>query len=191
MNKITLIVVDCQYDFIRGSLAVKGAEEAVVNIKKYIEHNKESIDKVIFTLDWHLINHCSFKTNGGIWPVHCIQHGIGASIDDRLLKVCEVLNVPYDFILKGDDASVEEYGAFSIHCYENCLFDKQRAIFVDKDSTKVVCGIAGDYCVKETIKNLLQFLYMKPKVFLNGIASIDGGITINDFIEQNNLEVVE
>lgn len=56
MNKITLIVVDCQYDFIQGSLAVKGAEEAVVNIKEYIERNKENIDKIIFTLDWHPAN---------------------------------------------------------------------------------------------------------------------------------------
>ena len=189
MNKITLIIVDCQYDFIEGSLAVTGAKDAILNILSFIAENKQNIDKIIFTLDWHPANHCSFKSNGGIWPMHCVQHTLGATIEEDLIKACINFNIPFDFIIKGEDKSHEEYGAFPIPCYDNCLFDKQRAIFVTKDSTKVVCGIAGDYCVKESIKNLLQSI--KPKVFLKGVASIDDGSTIKNFINEHNLEVIE
>ncbi len=60
----TLIVVDMQNDFINidGKLPVKGAFEALFNIYALIESNE--IDKVIFTADWHVPSHESFKLNG-------------------------------------------------------------------------------------------------------------------------------
>ena len=102
---ITLIVVDCQYDFIKGSLAVRGANKVIDNIIAYIFDNKDAIDKVVFTLDWHPVNHCSFEKNGGQWPVHCVQYSKGASIDDRLLEAVIDVGINYDIIIKGDDAA--------------------------------------------------------------------------------------
>lgn len=62
-----------QNDFINidGKLPVKGAFEALFNIYALIESNE--IDKVIFTADWHVPSHESFKLNGGQWPEHCVQ----------------------------------------------------------------------------------------------------------------------
>lgn len=52
----------------------------------------------------------------------------------------------------------------------------------------VVCGLAGDYCVLETLKNLEP---IKPMVYLDGIASLDGGIKLNNYIESNNTRLFE
>ena len=62
-------------------------------------------------------------------------------------------------------------------------------IEANPESTFVVCGIAGDYCVKETIKNLING-EVTPKVFFPGIASIDGGKALSDFVKENGLEKI-
>ena len=188
MNKVTLIIVDCQYDFIKGTLAVAKASKAVDNIIAYILNNRKNIDKIVFTVDWHPINHCSFDKNGGQWPVHCVQYSKGASIDESLLNTVHIVGIPYDIIIKGDEANKEEYGAFSIPSFNDCLFDRHHTVNIDKHSDIVVCGIAGDYCVKETTLNLME---LNPKIFLGGVASIDDGTTINDSIEGFKLDIVE
>ena len=196
MNKITLIIVDCQYDFIDGSLAVPEAYKTVSNIIDFICTNRKNINQIIFTVDWHPINHCSFKDNGGQWPVHCVQYTEGASIDKVLMEAVHKNNLFYSVATKGTCSAEEEYGAFSEHSegtfvnYSDRYFlsDFDHIIPIQKDSDIIVCGIAGDYCVKETIKNILD---LNPKVFLNGIASIDDGSTIKEFVKENNLKVVK
>lgn len=186
---ITLIIVDCQYDFIEGSMAVENAKNTVLNIANYITKNKESIDKVIFTADWHPHNHSSFKIHGGNWPRHCVQYSKGASIDDDLFSTVMINNLQYDVVVKGIHEDKEEYGAFSTpSLFKDMLIVENHECFINPDSDIVVCGIAGDYCVKETTKNLLG---LNPKIFINGVASIDDGSTIKQFIERYNLEVVE
>lgn len=189
----TLIIVDCQNDFITGSLAVQGAREAIDAIEHYI--NEEDPDKIIFTADWHPYNHCSFKRFGGQWPRHCVQHTPGACIDSHLLKCVESADIPYQMYLKG--MFEEEYGAFNNieKAHDSSLGDvwyfgdwPNQVVSADAESEFVICGIAGDYCVKATIDNLLK-VGIKPRVLLNGIASIDDGTIIKDFINQNKLEL--
>ena len=51
----------------------------------------------------------------------------------------------------------------------------------------VICGIAGDYCVKETMKNLMfHWKKFNISVLMNGTASIDGGVALNDFINSHD-----
>ena len=76
---ITLIIVDCQNDFITGTMSVKGAKNSVEEIKKFIKNHRKDIEKIIFTLDWHPYNHMSFKKYGGQWPAHCVKHTPGAA----------------------------------------------------------------------------------------------------------------
>ena len=81
-------------------------------------------------------------------------------------------------------------GAFkSISWNKKDLIFDQILGFVGRlpESTFVICGIAGDYCVKSTIQNLLNGNII-PKVFCPGIASIDGGKALSDFIKENKLE---
>lgn len=87
-KKITLVVVDFQYDFclLGAPLYVPGSDRALWNISHLIENKK--IGEVIFTADWHPANHCSFKRNGGEWNDHCVQFSKGAAIHDLLLYGC-------------------------------------------------------------------------------------------------------
>lgn len=189
---ITLIIVDCQNDFISGTMAVNGAKEVVNNIKNFINENKDEIEKIIFTLDWHPYNHCSFKKEGGKWPIHCVQHTPGACIDSKLLKLVQASGISFQFSLKGQEG--EQYGAFEdaeiIKDYlgTRIRFDTQSDADITTDF--IICGIAGDYCVKETIENLLKYNIV-PKILMSGIASIDNGKVINKYIEVNQLEKYE
>lgn len=199
--KETLVIVDRQKDFNDplGSLYVLGAEDTELNTLKYIERNSDRIKEVIFTIDWHLSSDKSFERNGGIWPDHCLQFSEGAGISDVLYKACIEHNIPIQFFRKGEVSTREEYGAFenmsrygdNLVLLNNCIMDSCVQVTTNN---VVVCGLAGDYCVKETIKNLLEHSkttgLFNVSVFKDGISSIDSGETLERFINENNLNVV-
>lgn len=199
--KETLVIVDRQKDFNDplGSLYVLGAKDTELNTLKYIERNSDRIKEVIFTIDWHLPSDKSFERNGGIWPDHCLQFSEGAGISDVLYKVCIEHNIPIQIFRKGEVSTHEEYGAFEIMSrrgdnlvlLNNCIMDSCVQVTTNN---VVVCGLAGDYCVKETIKNLLEHSkttgLFNVSVFKDGISSIDSGATLERFINENNLNVV-
>lgn len=190
-KKITLVVVDFQYDFcLRGApLYVPGSDRALWNISHLIENKK--IGKVIFTADWHPANHCSFKRNGGEWDDHCVQFSRGAAIHDLLLYDCISVNIPYEVLIKGALSS-EEYGIkvapASTRVKYHTIYSRSMNIDISPDGQVVVCGLAGDYCVLETLKNLEP---IKPMLYLDGVASLDGGIKLNNYIESNNTRLFE
>lgn len=186
---ITLIIVDCQNDFISGSMSVKKAKNALESIKHYITKNKSDIEKIIFTVDWHPYNHMSFKKYGGIWPSHCVQYTPGACIEPKLLKLVHSLELDFEVVQKGCVEEVEEYGAFSEIDFVDDEFGKRCYLdyaIANPDSNFVVCGIAGDYCVKETIQNMIDG-GITPSILIDGIVSIDNGTILRNFIVDNNL----
>lgn len=189
---ITLIIVDCQNDFISGTMAVKGAKNVIESIKDFIKSHRKEMEKILFTVDWHIYNHPSFKRCGGMWPQHCVQYTPGACIESKLLKYVQASGVPYEVDEKAQ--FVEQYGAFEDIEYvpDSGLIDKyyfDSIVSANADTTFVVCGIAGDYCVKATVENMIKE-NITPKVFLSGITSIDDGKTIKEFIKENKLEVL-
>ena len=189
---VTLIIVDCQNDFITGTMSVKGAKNAVDEIKKFIKNHRKEIAKIIFTVDWHPYNHSSFKKYGGLWPHHCVQYTPGACIEPKLLKFVQSYEINYDVIQKGTIEEIEEYGAFSDIQFSSDNFGTRVYLDIaeaNPDSDFVVCGIAGDYCVKATIQNMLDG-GLTPKVFCPGIVSIDGGKVFSNFIKENSLEKI-
>ena len=51
--------------------------------------------------------------------------------------------------------------------------------------------MAGDYCVKETIKNLLKhWKKFNISVLMDAVVSIDGGTALNELIEEKNLKKI-
>jgi nicotinamidase-related amidase len=195
MEKRTLVIVDFQNDFCNpnGSLYVNGAEEAKANIIKYLDENKDNIDNVILTRDWHRVDDKSFAENGGTWPVHCLQGNWGADVDGAILSALNDLHLNFVYSNKGTNPNVEEYGAFSFIqdtadgiALQN-VNDSYVTLIPEDATNVVVCGIAGDYCVLETTKNLVNSGKFNVELFLDGIASIDGGETINKY----NNEVIK
>ena len=195
MEKRTLVIVDFQNDFCnpKGSLYVNGAEEAKANIIKYLDENKDNIDNVILTRDWHRVDDKSFAENGGTWPVHCLQGNWGADVDGAILSALNDLHLNFVYSNKGTNPNVEEYGAFSFIqetadgiALQN-VNDSYVTLIPEDATNVVVCGIAGDYCVLETTKNLVNSGKFNVELFLDGIASIDGGEAINKY----NNEVIK
>ena len=195
MGKKILVVVDVQYDFCNtnGALFVPGGDKVVDKIKDIIPN----FDYVIFTKDSHGLKHCSFKENGGIWPVHCVWNSIGEGIPVELLKAAK----DYGVVAKGNVDAEEEYGAFSDDMEFFCniaiavgteeIYNKPFRAYYDDVDELVVCGIAGDYCVVETLKNIVKWFEdtNRIKVYLDGVASIDGGETIIKYMSENNIKI--
>lgn len=197
MGKKILVVVDYQYDFFNpdGALYVNGGEKLQERIATIIP----DFDHVIFTQDWHPFAHCSFKENGGIWPIHCVAGTIGAGIPVEFMKLAK----SFSCHTKGENQDEEEYGAFDKTTYDlavECDYegryvvdgepaakDVVEKVFEEIDEV-VVCGIAGDYCVLETLKNIIRHIGSKKvRVFTDGIVSIDGGEKLKGFIKENAL----
>ncbi len=192
MKKKILIVVDCQYDFINpdGALYVNGAEKIENKVLDIIK----DFDLVIFTQDYHPLSHCSFKENGGIWPIHCVCDTIGCGIPVKLFKESK----DYYIEPKGNSIMHEEYGAFSsIENFSDILmyafhnYCKKEPLTYIKDIDEIViCGVAGDYCVLETLKNIIEHIGTKNiSIYIDGIASIDGGKKLNNYIKENNIKI--
>ena len=178
-SDIHLVIVDVQHDFAHpeGALFVPGAEQAVKNIADLLHDPR--VTQVTFTLDWHPFDHSSFKAHGGIWPRHCVQFSKGASLHESLW-VENFDRLDTHFVRKGQLRDCEEYGAFANPTPEQREWLNQGRL--------VVCGIAGDYCVLETLKNILR-LRPDAEVFTAGVASIDGGTALEAYLSENNIPV--
>ena len=145
----SLVIVDCQHDFIDGSLACGHGAEAVARIIDFLNTHEV---KALYTSDWHSQENRSFKVNGGIWPVHCVAGTKGASLDERFARdVKEKGNRPSkeNVFLKGKDDFVEEYSAFNGETETGVALKDELTPHV------YVAGIATEFCVKETVLAIL------------------------------------
>lgn len=177
--KKTLVIVDVQRDFFhpQGHLYVAGGEVLPERIASVIP----GYESVVLTMDWHPGDHCSFTEHGGTWPSHCVAYTQGAGLPDEFAAPLARGGVYY--FHKGCDVGKEQYGAF-----EGMQADDDIFKVFDAAERIDVCGIAGDYCVKETIANIIGLGFKDKVVVLKElVASIDGGATLDGFIEDNGL----
>jgi len=134
-----LLVVDVQNDFCPGgSLAVEGGDEVVPVLNGWIERAERAGIPIFASRDWHPEGHCSFKDQGGPWPVHCVQGTAGAQLhpDLRLPDAAEVLS-------KGERLDRDDYSAFQ----GTGLAERLRRRGV---SRVFIGGLALDVCVRAT-----------------------------------------
>lgn len=185
--KNILLIVDPQNDFITGSLAVKGAKEKMMKLADYINGDHPSYDYVCVTMDTHPENHSSFKENGGIWPAHCVYDTNGWNFPEYLNEALENANFVSCYH-KGTEVDKEEYSIFDNERDGFTLYTQIKELARQEDVYVAVCGIAGDYCVLETIKGLRKFIgdeYIT--VLTDYTASIDGGEKLMNYIKENDL----
>jgi nicotinamidase/pyrazinamidase len=186
-TKKLLLLVDVQYDFINGSLAVSGAPAVMDSLAAYIaEQPAGTFSQIVMTADFHPYNHSSFKDNGGMWPVHCVAYSHGASIYQ---PVFEAVNkqIPCSPVLtKGDNVSVDEYSIMA-----NAASAKKLLSIIEENGIQeiYVAGLCGDYCVGNSIKDLVQAGHgEKIRVLTRFIGNIDDGTTLRNIIKDNNLQ---
>ena len=191
----TLLIVDPQYDFIEdGKLPVKGGKEALDNVAKFINNHASEISDIIVTKDWHKADHCSFKAFGGKFPEHCIAESFGAKVYIPIQDAIRNNNIYVDYLHKGYNK--EAFTAFRriYHNYNNAISyeiqnaeqnDKSQGWTFSKHDNIVICGLAGDICVLNTMKILKD---LNLTVYKEGIASLDGGETLDEYCKNNNIK---
>ena len=186
--KNILLIIDPQNDFITGSLAVEGAKEKMMKLADYINGEHPSYDYVCVTMDSHPENHSSFKENGGIWPKHCVTHTNGWNMPECLNEALLNTLASVSGYHKGTKVDKEEYSIFDNERDGFMLRIQIKELARQEDVYVDVCGIAGDYCVLETIKGLRKFIgdeYIT--VLTDYTASIDGGEKLMKYIKENDL----
>ena len=152
--------MDMLYDFIDGSLACQNSEEAVRQTLRFIdsqtkgqngeEHEILDTFPILFIRDHHPADHSSFKEFGGIWPAHCVAGTHGGDIHKDLMPYVKE-ELTFD---KGCDKSIEQYSGFE---GKNSAGQSLGEILELLDTTDVyVCGIATEYCVRNTCEDLLK-----------------------------------
>lgn len=167
-NEITHIVVDMLYDFIDGSLACKNSEKAVIEDIKYINENPSQ--NVLYIADNHPTDHCSFIEQGGIWPSHCVEGTRGGDIHDSFYEEIEYPENRPDskknVFYKGRDKNVEQYSGYE------AISNLNEAISKIATKKVVVSGIATEFCIKSTIKDLLDNGF-DVSLLTNALAYVD------------------
>lgn len=158
MKDSALVIVDMLYDFIDGSLACQEADKAVENTAAFIEKmtegqsgdENEILDTypILFICDHHPADHCSFKENGGIWPVHCVAGTRGGDVHETLRPYMREELTFY----KGTDSRKEQYSGFE---GRNTAGQSLEEILELLDIKNVyVTGIATEFCVRSTCEDL-------------------------------------
>jgi nicotinamidase/pyrazinamidase len=130
-----LIIVDVQNDFCSGGALEVPDGDAVVPEVNRLAHE---LSFVVATRDWHPPDHLSFASEGGPWPIHCVQGSHGAELhpDVETSMIDAVVDAGYE-------RDQEGYSGFEHTNLEQLL----REHDVD---TVHVAGLALDYCVKAT-----------------------------------------
>jgi nicotinamidase/pyrazinamidase len=142
-------VVDVQNDFAdpSGSLYVDGGEQIVPIVNAQVAAAREAEAFVVYTQDWHPSHTPHFQQDGGIWPVHCVEDSHGAAFHPDLVVA------DHEVVRKGHDGR-DGYSGFSVRDPlsgergDTVLHEMLTGHGIER---LVICGLATDYCVVETV----------------------------------------
>ncbi len=156
-----LIVVDVQKDFLPGgSLGVDEGDRVVPALNRYIAAFQKARLPIFATRCWHPENHCSFASQDGPWPSHCVAGSEGA-------KFAAGLELPKSaaIISKATTRDKDAYSGFDDTELDHLL--KERGI-----ARVFVGGLATDYCVLNTVKDALKLNY-ETLLLSDGIRAVN------------------
>jgi nicotinamidase/pyrazinamidase len=171
-----IVIVDVQKDFEPGgALAVEQGDQVVPALVDLVHDNPDA--PVFFTRDWHPVDHDSFasyiqRTGEDIleafWPDHCIAGTPGAEFDPEIQKlVDETVQEGRGYIISKGMLPEREQVSYSGYTPELQNLLSEQGI-----TTLLVGGLATDYCVKHTVKDLLYNGY-KVWLFEDGIRAVN------------------
>jgi nicotinamidase/pyrazinamidase len=145
MENTALIVVDVQRDFCEGgALAVADTISLLQPLQQTIGAARRANVVIVYTKDWHPVDHSSFHSTGGPWPVHCVADTPGA-------ELMPPLHAEADEIVthKGVEVRGSGYSGFDLTELE----DRLRKLQVQDVA---ISGIATEFCVRATALDALH-----------------------------------
>ncbi|KAI5481026.1 Isochorismatase hydrolase [Pseudohyphozyma bogoriensis] len=184
-GKKCLLLIDIQYDFIDGSLAVPDAEAILEPVYSLLDHGQW--DLVVASQDHHPPHHISFGSRHSLppftsitlpsskvqelWPDHCIQGERGsqfeAGIDVRLRKWVD--SGVGKVVRKGEETEMDEYSAFQGDTDGNLA-----TILREASITQLyVVGLATDFCVRFSATEALR---CEPKMAVKIVRECVRGV---------------
>jgi nicotinamidase/pyrazinamidase len=166
-----LVVVDPQNDFMPGgALAVDDGLRVFPPINRIAPH----FAHVFATRDWHPKNHNSFAAQGGPWPVHCVAGSPGAQFHP-MLAVDHIDHI----VDTGVTPEAPGYSGFE----GTDLAERLRGVGAKR---LFICGVATDYCVKETVLSALrrgfQTFFLTDAIAAVDAAPGDGEDAIDEML---------
>jgi nicotinamidase/pyrazinamidase len=166
---VALVVVDVQNDFAdpSGSLYVKGGGDVVGLANAETDRALAAGAAVAYTQDWHPPHTPHFATDGGIWPVHCVQDTWGAELHPGL-------SVRGPIVRKGTHGE-DGYSGFSMRDPaggQPVATELDQILARGGASRIVVCGLATDYCVRATALDGVRLGY-ETAVLVPAIRAVD------------------
>jgi nicotinamidase/pyrazinamidase len=151
--KTALLIVDVQNDFSPGgALAVPEGDSIVPVINQYITLFGNAGYPVFASRDWHPPRTRHFKDHGGLWPVHCVAGTSGAEFHPDLALPDEAI-----ILSKGIDPAKDGYSAFEAVTDDGSSLDE--ILKANDISCLYICGLATDYCVKNTALDCGEYGY--------------------------------
>jgi nicotinamidase len=203
-----LVVVDMQNDFVTGSLAVPDAKSIIDPINSILAL---PFAVKIGTKDYHPPDHISFASNHKkavgekitiyppgsdpqvdtergleqiLWPDHCVQSTPGADFVEGLQS-----SALHTVVHKGTHKGIECYSAFRDPW--QIATTELSTLLSGKGVTDVfVVGLAGDYCVKCTAIDAVQFGF-RTWVVKDLVRSVGNDGKEWDEMQKNGVILVE
>jgi nicotinamidase/pyrazinamidase len=143
-----LLLVDVQNDFCPGgALPIPDGDRVVPVLNEWIAAATSEGLPVYASRDWHPVGHPSFASEGGEWPVHCLQDTPGAAFHPEL-----ELPAGVTVVTKGTRFDKDQYSAFD----ETGLHQRLR-----KDGVRRLWmgGLAQDVCVCASVLDARRLGY--------------------------------
>jgi len=175
-----LLVVDVQNDFCPGgALPIPEGDAVVPAVNPWIQAAADQDLLLLFSRDFHPLLHPSFISQGGQWPVHCVQDTWGARFHSRLI-------IPDSGIVvtKGVRFDQDQNSAFDQTGLEHLLSRQQV-------SRLWVAGLALDVCVQATVHDALNLGYaVNLLVDATRAVSADSGQSALQHMQQSGAELI-
>ena len=166
--------------YLVGNIQQDVLEPLQKEINTVIAEENGKYDWLVVTEDWHPSEHCSFKENGGQWPVHCLQETEGAAIYSPLKEVLDPISHKVEIVHKGMNENREEYSVFQNTVATALIEQLVKEAGIERID---LCGLAGDVCVLNTLKDGVNLYGASMFHVLEEYApSLDGGTALSETI---------
>lgn len=156
-----LLIADIQNDFLPGgALGIRGGDAVVPILQRYMRRFQSHGLPIFLTRDWHPPDHCSFREQGGPWPIHCVAGSHGSLPPMGFDAPASAV-----IIYKAIDREEEAYSAFQ----QTMLHRHLQAVGVRR---LFIGGLATDYCVLNTVKDARRLGY-GVCLLMDGIKAVN------------------